>query len=112
MQAALPALAYKQLRAFLGDIQACTSRLNRADDGAASYVEKLQFLAATREREAVLDARGQEVSELYALIQEHGIAVPGLEAAELAAMEADCRAFKDAVAEVESMKDDAVQERR
>jgi hypothetical protein len=97
------------LKAFTSDVHASTSTLRHPDDGAASYAEKLSFLAELKKRDTALDVACREVSDLYAMINECGIAVPEIEAAELATMDNDYHSLKDAVAEVDGMKDDTVQ---
>jgi hypothetical protein len=109
MQDRLPKLAYSLFKTFIGEVHAATSTLRRPDDGPAKYAEKVEFQSQLKSQEPELDAMCCEVTALYTLIADCGIRIPDLEAAEIASMDNDYHSLKDAVAEVDSMKDDMVQ---
>lgn len=94
---------------FINDVHSATSQLTSVDTSAEEFVEKLTFLSKAKDMEEPLNIRCQEIQSLYELIDQHNIAVPEIDRAAFATLTPDFRAMKNAMEEVESMRDDNIQ---
>lgn len=94
---------------FIDEVHTATSRLTAADGITEEFVEKLTFLNEVKEKEASLDMRCAEIQSLYELIDHYKIPVPDIDKAAFATLNPDFQALKNAVEEVESMRDDNIQ---
>lgn len=102
----LPKLAFEVFTDFIGDVRNSTSLLTTPDSEVTKFVEKMAFLKALKSNEARLDAQWQEVKQLYELIESAGIPVADFEAAELATLDSDFDALKNAIEEVEGAREE------
>lgn len=95
-------MAFDIFAAVMSDVRSATSQLSVADVDVAAYVEKLELLGVVKSQQPELEERCREISSLYDLIHEVGIPVPAFEAAELATLDGDFDAMKNAIEEVRS----------
>jgi hypothetical protein len=93
-------MAFDIFAAFMSDIRNSTSQLSAVDIDVSAYVDKLELLGVVKTQQPELEERCSEISALYDLIHEVGIPVPAFEAAELATLDGDFDAMKNAIEEV------------
>lgn len=102
----LPKLAFDVFTEFISDVRNSASVLTTPDSEVIKFVEKMAFLKSLKSKEAKLDAQWQEVKQLYELIESAGIPVADFEAAELATLDSDFDAMKNAIEEVEGAREE------
>lgn len=102
----MPCMAFEILQEFMGELRSAISVLTAPNTDVGDYVGKLRFLNDLKLHEKELDSRCQEITNLYDVIHETCIPVPDFEAAELATLDGEFHAMKNAVEEIEGMRDE------
>lgn len=88
--------------------QGALSKLQQASSSVEDYVDKITFLAGTREAEKSLDHRCNEIHDLYALIDVYQIPVPAMDKAAYVTLDSTYNNLKSTMEEVEGAKEENV----
>ncbi|KAK9815239.1 hypothetical protein WJX72_000483 [[Myrmecia] bisecta] len=101
----LPQLAAQLYQEFVAEVHSATRRLMSTPADVEEFAELLSFLQLMEERRREFEDKNDEVVAHYDLIKEFNIAIPPMDNAAYQTMEGDVTALRDAMCNVDAVKE-------
>eukprot|EP00899_Mesostigma_viride_P007437 jgi/Mesvir1/16695/Mv15092-RA.1 len=108
LHALLPRLAHEMFSAFMEEIHDATAKLTATLDSVEDFVAQMDFVAEVQARQKALEERLVEITHLHEIMEEFEVPLPDLQHAAYQTLNPDFNAFKAALEDAETQREDNV----